>query len=120
MPRSGARLPCAVAREGRPQLTCGPRNGEFRHLGGTRHLEIALPQAYLVALRRAARRIPFARRVCREPGWRPAGMASTGPTRIYASAQISFLPAELDHQHGDTAGWVPGGTLIPVTGPLAS
>jgi hypothetical protein len=47
-------------------------------------------------------------------------MASTGPTRIYASAQISFLPAELDHQHGDTAGWVPGGTLIPVTGPLAS
>jgi hypothetical protein len=46
------------------------------------------------------------------------GLAPSGPTRLYACAQISFLPAALGHQHGDTAGWVPRGTLIPVTGPL--
>ena len=57
------------------------------------------------------------------PGYAPGlrrGMALSGPVRLlYASAQISFLPAVLGHQHGDTAGWVPGGMLIPVTGPLA-
>jgi hypothetical protein len=30
-----------------------------------------------------------------------------------------LLGAELGHQHVDNSGWVAGGTLIPVTGPLA-
>jgi hypothetical protein len=78
----------------------------------------ALPRTYLATLRAAlpgesASPAGYA-------AWLAArGMASSGPTRLYASAQISFLPPELGHQHGDTEGWVQGGTLIPVTGPLA-
>ncbi|HEY6425306.1 MAG TPA: hypothetical protein VIY28_19110 [Pseudonocardiaceae bacterium] len=46
------------------------------------------------------------------------GITLSAPTRLYASAQISFMLPELGHQHGGATGWVPDGTLIPVTGPL--
>ncbi|HET9257589.1 MAG TPA: hypothetical protein VFO16_20640 [Pseudonocardiaceae bacterium] len=78
----------------------------------------APPHDYLAALRAA---VPG--ESCTPAGytaWLAArGMVSSAPTRLYASARISLLPAELDHHHSDTASWVPGGALIPVTAPLA-
>jgi hypothetical protein len=41
-----------------------------------------------------------------------------GPTMLYAAAQVSFLPAELGHQHA-AGGWVAGGRLTAATPPLA-
>lgn len=41
-----------------------------------------------------------------------------GPTLLYAAAQVSYLPAELGHEHGG-GGWVVGGRLTAVTPPLA-
>ena len=53
-------------------------------------------------------------------GWLTATETTDpGGTRLYAASRVAFLPAELSagHQHGD-GGWVPGGTVVPVTGPL--
>ncbi|MGH3978848.1 MAG: hypothetical protein ACRDRZ_07590, partial [Pseudonocardiaceae bacterium] len=44
--------------------------------------------------------------------------AADEETRLYASAQVSILPAELGHAHGGQDRWIPGGTLTPVTGAL--
>jgi hypothetical protein len=40
------------------------------------------------------------------------------PTTLYAAAQVSYLPAEQEDHHAG-GGWVTGGRLTPVTGPLA-
>jgi hypothetical protein len=50
--------------------------------------------------------------------WRAArGETREGPTALYAAAQVSYLPAELGHQHAG-GGWVVGGRLTAVTPPL--
>jgi len=38
-------------------------------------------------------------------------------TRLYAASAVAFLPQEFAH-HTHEAGWLPGGTIVPVTGPL--
>lgn len=44
----------------------------------------------------------------------------TAPTRLYAASRVSVLPADLGaHRHGHDAGWLPGGTIVAVTGNLA-
>jgi hypothetical protein len=51
-------------------------------------------------------------------GWREArGDRGVGPTTLYAAAQVSYLPTELGHDHAG-GGWVRGGRLTAVTGPL--
>jgi hypothetical protein len=39
-------------------------------------------------------------------------------TRLYAASLVAFLPAELAAHHAHNEGWFPGGTVVPVTGPL--
>jgi hypothetical protein len=41
-----------------------------------------------------------------------------GPAVLYAAAQVSYLPAELMHEHGASGGWVTGGRLTAATPPL--
>jgi hypothetical protein len=38
-------------------------------------------------------------------------------TRLYAASAVAFLPQEFAH-HTHETGWLPGGTIVPVTGPL--
>lgn len=51
-----------------------------------------------------------------------AWLAATGTgeplsTRLYAVSRVSFMPQDLAvHQHGHAGGWVPGGTVVPVSG----
>lgn len=73
---------------------------------------------YLAALR--ARAVPALASPAGLAGW--SGGAAVHPgseaTRLYASARVAFLPAEFGHAHGEGDGWMPGGTLTPVTAPL--
>lgn len=77
-----------------------------------------LAQRYLADLR--ARAVPALASPAGFAGW--LGGAAVDPvpaaTRLYASARVAFLPAELGHAHGERDGWMPGGTLTPVTAPL--
>ncbi|GAA1689974.1 hypothetical protein GCM10009765_44140 [Fodinicola feengrottensis] len=44
----------------------------------------------------------------------------TDPTQLYAAAPVAFLPAEFDmHMAGQALGWLPNGTVVPISGPLA-
>lgn len=71
-------------------------------------------QRYLAALRSES--VPALASPAGLAAWQ-GGDAAT-PTRLYASAQVAFLPPELGHAHGDEQGWIPGGTMTAVTGPL--
>jgi hypothetical protein len=57
------------------------------------------------------------------PGSTPsaAGFAAWGgaavPARVYATARVSILPADLGHEH-PSGGWFPGGALTDVSGRL--
>lgn len=42
----------------------------------------------------------------------------TEPTRLYAASRVAIMPTELTHGHHQAA-WLPGGTIVPVSGPLA-
>lgn len=77
-----------------------------------------LAARYLAALR--ARAVPALASPAGLAGWSGGAAGDPGPgaTRLYASARIAFLPAELGHAHGEPDGWLPGGTLTPVTAPL--
>jgi hypothetical protein len=43
--------------------------------------------------------------------------SESGATRLYAASAVAFMPEEFAH-HTHEAGWLPGGTIVPVTGPL--
>lgn len=77
-----------------------------------------LAARYLAALR--ARAVPALASPAGLAGWLGGAAVHPGSeaTRLYASARIAFLPAELGHAHGEQDGWMPGGTLTPVTAPL--
>jgi hypothetical protein len=53
-----------------------------------------------------------------------AWLAATGAaepvgTRLYAVSRVSVMPRELTMHHpGHDGGWVPGGTVVPVSGVL--
>ena len=53
-------------------------------------------------------------------GWLAGkGIDEPSATRLFAASRVAFLPKEFAmHQHGHDGGWVPGGTVVPVTGPL--
>lgn len=52
--------------------------------------------------------------------WQAArGTTGTAPVRLY-SAAVPYMPGMLGdaHQHDQAADWLPGGMIVPVTGPL--
>jgi hypothetical protein len=50
--------------------------------------------------------------------WRAAqGLPEPSGTRLYAASVVSLMPQEFAH-HTPEGGWLPGGTVVPVTGPL--
>jgi hypothetical protein len=49
---------------------------------------------------------------------RPVGSTqASGALQLYTASSVAFVPKEFSHDHG-TAGWLPGGTVVPATGPL--
>ncbi len=47
------------------------------------------------------------------------GGGEPSQTRLYAVSRVSVMPGELGvHQHGHDGGWVPGGTVVRVSGVL--
>jgi hypothetical protein len=56
--------------------------------------------------------------------WLSGGSSGAEPagTRLYAAARVTFMPDELaaGHHHGQANSWLSGGTIVPVTGPLAT
>lgn len=76
-----------------------------------------LAARYLAALR--ARAVPALASPAGLAGW--LGGVAVDPRsaiRLYASARVAVLPAEFGHAHSAQDGWMPGGTLTPVTAPL--
>jgi hypothetical protein len=47
------------------------------------------------------------------------GTAESTTVRLYAASLVSFLPKEFAAHHAHHGGWLPGGTIVPVTGPLS-
>jgi hypothetical protein len=45
------------------------------------------------------------------------GRPEPAATRLYAASAVAFLPQDFAH-HTHESGWLPGGTIVPVTGPL--
>jgi hypothetical protein len=53
-------------------------------------------------------------------GWLAGrGIDAQGGTRLYAASLVSAVPAEFAMRHGH-GGWLPGGTVVPVSPPLSS
>ncbi|WP_163509583.1 hypothetical protein [Fodinicola acaciae] len=50
-------------------------------------------------------------------GW--LGKPLAAPTQLYAASPVGFLPAEFEmHHEGAALGWLPDGTVVPITGSL--
>lgn len=71
---------------------------------------------YEIAL---ARRVPGAQPTgAGFTGWSTRrGLGALGETRLFAASLVSITPGggAGGHQHGSTGGWLPGGTVVPVT-----
>lgn len=50
-------------------------------------------------------------------GW--LGKAPSAATQLYAASPVGFLPAEFEmHHEGEVLGWLPNGTVVPISGSL--